>query len=77
MKDSKIKHPLLKKVVEEETKKEVKRFYENLRDDIIVNPLILKPDPFSKCSEEIQTAAYKLVKEKIEERKKRDGNKSL
>jgi len=71
MKDSKIKNPLLRKVIEEEIKREVRRFFENFKDDIIVNPLILKPDPFSKCSEEIQTAAYKLMRERIEKWRKR------
>jgi len=33
--------------------------------------ILFKPDPFSKCPEEIQLAAYQLVREKIEEWRKR------
>jgi len=51
--------------------KKVREFLENLKDDLIVNPLILKPDPFSKCPEEIQIATYKLMKERIEKWRKR------
>jgi len=76
MKDSKIKNPLLRKVIEEEIKKEIKRFFENFKDDIIVNPLILKPDPFSKCPEEIQLAAYQLMREKIKRWKEGRKNES-
>ncbi len=33
--------------------------------------ILFKPDPFSLCPEEIQLAAYQLVKKKIEEWRER------